>query len=365
MNQPPDAIDEELRILILEDRIADSDLCQRELRRAGLRFTARRVQTRAEFEAALAKFRPGLIISDFTLPGTFDGLTALELARTSFPHVPFVLVSGTIGEENAVQAIKLGAADCVLKDRMERLAPAVLQALEAARLRKEKGLAETAPRGNETQRLLDLNRRLVTLQECERRSLARELHDRIGQNLTVLGTNLARLRGGQCAPGEIESLVANCQSVVAVTGTLISDLTTALEPPLQADRGLLEALRHHAGELAQRSGITVEVTGTAPGRRPPSEIETALFRIAQAALNNVAQHAGARNAAVRLEIGADVLLLEVADDGRGFDATAPSDLRRWGLVTMRERAEAIGGSLRIDSAPGRGTRVIVEAPVEP
>jgi PAS domain S-box-containing protein len=148
MSLPHDAIGEELRVLILEDRIADADLSQRELRRAGLRFTARRVQTRAEFETALDKFRPDLIISDFTLPGTFDGLTALELARTSFPHVPFVLVSGTLGEENAVKAMKLGAADYVLKDRMERLGPAALQALEAARLRKEKELAEAALRGS-------------------------------------------------------------------------------------------------------------------------------------------------------------------------------------------------------------------------
>lgn len=139
-------IDEELRILILEDRIADAELSQRELRRTGLRFTARRVQTRAEFETALDKFRPDLILSDFTLPGIFDGLTALELARTSFPHVPFVLVSGTIGEENAVEAMKLGAADYVLKDRMERLGPAVLEALEAARLRKEKERVKAALR---------------------------------------------------------------------------------------------------------------------------------------------------------------------------------------------------------------------------
>ncbi len=137
-------IDEELRILILEDRITDADLSQRELRRTGLRFTARRVQTRAEFETALDKFRPDLILSDFTLPGVFDGLTALELARASCPHVPFVLVSGTIGEENAVEAMKLGAADYVLKDRMERLGPAVLEALEAARLRKEKEREKTA-----------------------------------------------------------------------------------------------------------------------------------------------------------------------------------------------------------------------------
>jgi diguanylate cyclase (GGDEF)-like protein/PAS domain S-box-containing protein len=147
---PLDLMNQTLRILILEDQVADAELCQEALRRAGLRFTFRRVETRAEFEAAFDEFRPDLIISDFTLPGAFDGLMALELARTRLPDVPFVFVSGTIGEERAVEAVKRGAADYVLKDRMARLGSVVSRALESGRLRKEKDQAEAALKTSET-----------------------------------------------------------------------------------------------------------------------------------------------------------------------------------------------------------------------
>jgi diguanylate cyclase (GGDEF)-like protein/PAS domain S-box-containing protein len=135
-----------LRFLILEDAVADAELCDRELRRAGLNFELRRVDTRAQFEAALEAFAPDLILSDFTLPGDFDGLTALDIARRKLPEVPFMFLSGTIGEERAVEAIQRGAADYVLKDRMARLGPAVVQALERTQLLNEKEQVEAALR---------------------------------------------------------------------------------------------------------------------------------------------------------------------------------------------------------------------------
>lgn len=464
----------ELRVLILEDREADAEVCQKELRRAGLHFTACRVETRAAFEAALGEFHPDLILADFALPGTFDGLTALGLAQAALPHVPFVFVSGTIGEERAVEAIKLGASDCVLKDRISRLGPAVLNALKGARLRKGMELAESAlldseikyhelieqaadgifvtdragkillanpllcemtgygneelvgrsiaetypeedraglaerfaqlaqvrtrlferrmrrkdgssfpvevsvkylsngthqgivrditERRRQEQQLLDMTRRLVAFQDSERRGLARELHDRVGQNLTVLGINLTRLRNEQSTPAETRARIADSLAVLEATGKVISDVLTELKPPMLSNHGLLEALRWHANQFAQRTGIAVEVAGPEVPRLG-SEIEMVLFRIAQAALNNVAQHARARGVGVRLEAGERVVRLEVVDDGSGFDGAAPSVSGRWGLATMKERAEAIDGSLRIESAPGRGTRIIVEVPV--
>lgn len=127
-----------LRILILEDRIADAELCAHELRRGGLRFDMERVDTRPAFEAALDAHAPDLVISDFSLPAAFDGIAALEIARSKYPEVPFVFVSGTIGEERAVEAMRLGATDYVLKDRLSRLVPVISRALEEARARMER-----------------------------------------------------------------------------------------------------------------------------------------------------------------------------------------------------------------------------------
>src|SRR6185436_7068435 len=98
-----------LRILIVEDAPADAELCQRELRRAGLKFTAKCVDTREAFERELRDFEPDLILSDFSMPTSFDGLTALDLTRAKSVDVPFVFVSGTIGEDRAVEAMKRGA----------------------------------------------------------------------------------------------------------------------------------------------------------------------------------------------------------------------------------------------------------------
>ncbi len=130
-----------LHVLILEDDPADADLMQRELRKAGLTFTAERVETREDFIRAIEKCTPDIILADFKLP-QFDGLAALALAQEKCPEMPFVFVTGTLGEERAVEALRQGADDYILKDRLSRLAPAVLHALEDARIRKEQQDAE-------------------------------------------------------------------------------------------------------------------------------------------------------------------------------------------------------------------------------
>ena len=142
--------DRNLRILIVEDVAADAELCQRELRRARLKFTAERVDNQVDFERALNEFVPDLILSDFSMPTSFDGLAALDLVRAR-SDVPFVFVSGTIGEDRAVDAMRRGATDYVLKDHLNRLAPVIERAMReaaerAARRKAENELLETRSR---------------------------------------------------------------------------------------------------------------------------------------------------------------------------------------------------------------------------
>jgi len=209
------------------------------------------------------------------------------------------------------------------------------------------------------ERLTAMARRLATLQEKERRDIARELHDRVGQNLSSLGVNLERLRADS-AGRESAARIADCVSIVESTGMMIQDVLTELKPPMLAGYGLIDALRFHAHEFGRRTGLAVTARGPEPALRLEAEIEMALYRIAQAALANAAQHAQARNVRIALDSYGSRVRFEVSDDGIGFDVAAALASGRWGLAAMRERAEAIGGTLEIDSSPGRGTRVAVE-----
>lgn len=132
---------QDLRVLIVEDVLAEVELAIHELTKSGFNCSFKVVATEPDFRAALADFQAELILSDFSMPG-FDGMTALEIANRQAPEVPFILLSGTIGEERAIEALKCGATDCLLKTNMARLAPAVRRALEEAASRRARRMAE-------------------------------------------------------------------------------------------------------------------------------------------------------------------------------------------------------------------------------
>ena len=139
---------QELHVLLLEDVPAHAELVEMELRDAGLNFVAKRVDKKPAFVRALKDFSPDLIISDYYLPG-FDGDAALKLALERNPDTPFIFVSGALGEELAIELLKKGATDYVLKSRLSRLAPAVVRALQEIKMRNERQLAEDALRCSE------------------------------------------------------------------------------------------------------------------------------------------------------------------------------------------------------------------------
>ncbi|OFY87640.1 MAG: hypothetical protein A3F72_13380 [Bacteroidetes bacterium RIFCSPLOWO2_12_FULL_35_15] len=129
-----------LKILILEDNPADVDLLIRELKKSKLSFTSEVVQTREAFQNAIQNFKPDLILSDYSLP-SFDGLTAFHIKQEKIPEIPFIIISGTIGEENAVELIKIGVTDYALKGKLFTLNPKIIRALFETKEKKEKGIA--------------------------------------------------------------------------------------------------------------------------------------------------------------------------------------------------------------------------------
>ena len=177
-----------LRLLHLEDAEDDHLLIGAHLRRAGLSFDIRRVDTMADFEAALQEPWDA-ILSDHDLPG-FTGLDALAVLRGSGRLLPFVIVSGQIGEAMAVEAMRSGASDYILKQNLARLAPALEHAIEANESRRAR-IAADREVARSRERLSELARHLQTSIEMERAAIAREIHDDVGGSLTALKFDLA------------------------------------------------------------------------------------------------------------------------------------------------------------------------------
>jgi PAS domain S-box-containing protein len=218
--------------------------------------------------------------------------------------------------------------------------------------------AEQALRAHAEQ-LRHLSHRLFEVEESERRRLARELHDRIGANLTALSLNLRLVRSEW---EKTSTRLDDSEKLLDSTAQLVRDVLTDMRPPGLDELGLLAALREHAEQVARRSGLALQVLGAEPRPRLPPATEIALFRVVQEALTNIVKHAHAGAVTISLRPEPGLVTLTVADDGTGFDGEARAMAAGMGMASMRERAEAVGARARVESAPGRGTRVIVEVP---
>lgn len=217
-------------------------------------------------------------------------------------------------------------------------------------------------------RLRELSARAVLLQEAERRVIARELHDSAGQALTAIRINL-QLIGQMTAPEpggaetKVGRLAARTQTIVDATLEEIRRAIGMLGPAILDDVGLAAAIERLCDDFGERAEVTITCrVDVPPGGLSPA-LESVCYRVAQEALTNAARHAHASDVQVDLRVEDASILLDVRDNGRGFvPGTRPEGPGGRGLVGMRERVELLGGSLRIDTAPGEGTVVRVELP---
>ena len=219
------------------------------------------------------------------------------------------------------------------------------------------------------ERLRRLSHRLVEVQETERRDLVRKLHDEVGQDLTALSLNLNIVQSlvRSLLPVKMGTKLTNRMNdsldLVEKTIERIRDLMVELRPPVLDDYGLTAALHWYGKQFSERTGIVpvIELEELIP--RLPLPLETGFFRIAQEALTNVSKYAKAKQFVLSLDEVNGEVQLSIADDGIGFDAQnhqEPGAKPEWGLINMRERAQALGGDLFVETAPGKGTKIIVE-----
>jgi signal transduction histidine kinase len=214
-------------------------------------------------------------------------------------------------------------------------------------------------------RFRSLARSVWAIQEAERRRLARDLHDGIGQLLTALKQQLHVVE--HSAGSLPEDARARLRDAVELTAQALHEtreLSRLLRPQILDDLGLEPALRWLTRTFTERSGVAVQVDLIGLEERVPPDVETLAYRVVQEALNNVAKHGGAARAQVLARCEGGELELVIADDGRGFDATAAPG-EGSGLRGMRDRVELFSGTIDVASRPGRGTRITARVPCSP
>jgi len=345
------------RLLHVEDSELDHELLMAHLRRGGLAVEVQRVESEAGFLRALDE--PwDVIVSDYNLPG-FSGLVALDLLKARGSNVPFVIVSGEIGEDTAVAAMRNGATDYLLKNNLSRLVPALLHAIEGGQERRARERAD-AELGESRERLQALAQHLQTSIEGERASIAREIHDDVGGSLTAIKFDLAWIarHAGTGAAGEaLRGRAASALETVALAIESSQRIMHNLRPAI-LEQGLVAALQWMAARFERRTGVGCLLR--LPRELPPlgPGVPLVAYRVAQEALTNVTKHAQATNVEIDLAVAGGVLSLEISDDGCGI---APDDLakaRSFGIRGLRERAQSVGGWVDLSSKPGATTLIL-------
>lgn len=209
-----------------------------------------------------------------------------------------------------------------------------------------------------------LSAKLMTAQEEERRTVARELHDEVGQALTAVQVELTVAERRLKATPQATCL-SDARAITHSALQVVRDMSQLLHPAVLDDLGLAAAIDWQARTFEARHAIRVAVSQRELADRLPREVEVAAYRIVQEALTNVSRHSGAANCQVTLTSSEGALAIVVEDDGAGFDASDAAVARRGlGLVGMRERAALLGGDVRLESAPGGGARVTARLPLE-
>ena len=412
-----------LRLLIVEDDPTDAELVLRELRKSGFDPQFRRVTSRDAFMSGLAEDRPDVIIYDHNLPH-FSSSEALQLTQQSDLWIPFIIVSHAIGDEEAVALMRGGAADYLLKDRLGRIGESVRHALEQRRLREEHAAARNAIvslnadlelriasrtaqlkvanhalemelgqrkraeealrrlNGDLERRVLDRTRDLVAsnhrlqalaseltlAEQRERKRLASELHDYLAQILALGRIKMSQLRQ-KVVPSEapaVQQLVGEIDTLLEKAGEYTRSLMAKLNPPVLDELGLPSALTWLAKQMPLH-GLMVDVRLAQEQVTLPDDQAVLLFQSVRELLINVAKHAGTDRATVTLKVDPEQhLRIEVQDHGRGFDPVAmeaKSENGHFGLFSVRERMQAMGGSLDVKSYPGEGTTITMVLPL--
>jgi len=332
--------------------------------------------TPAAFERILAGHVEAEAVLIGPTPGGASSLDTLRRLRSHRAKLPAVVLAARGDGETAVAAFKLGAQDYLLQ-KPEYLADLVFSLNNILRRADTERSNEQLTRELEalnrsleaqvrtrTGELQALSMRLLRVQEEERRTIARELHDHLGQLLTGLRFQLEAAH--QAVPAALQATLRESLGTSDEILRFLREMTQQLRPRVLDDLGLAPALEWHVNLFQRQTGITVALEVSLPPGRLSGDLETAIFRVVQEALTNVARHAGTTAATVTLTTDGTRLIAEITDRGRGFDVDAMQARRdSLGLTGLCERVNLAGGRPEIFSRIGQGTRIHAEFPLAP
>ncbi len=313
--------------------------------------------SRAQFEEFVRTMGPILVVPDVQArPNVPSAEFTLEL------NVRTVVSADMRRDQELIGVLVLG-----VNDRVREFDPDELSLLKAISDQAAIAVANALllkEANQQREQLRALSTRLVQVQESERRALTTELHDRVGQNLTGLSILLQNIK--VLLSGETAKILAaefdEAQTLVQDTTRHIRDIMAELYLPELEDHGLAAALETYAERASSRGNLDLIVDLPKTSLSLSSDVRVALFRAAQEAISNVLKHADATQLEISLERENGKVRLSVEDNGQGFEPSAASqkEMPSWGLKIMRERIESIGGTVEIESKPGKGTRVTFE-----
>lgn len=338
-----------LRLLVVEDSELDHELLLRALRRQGFEPDARRVEDAAGLAAALADGPWDAVISDHHLP-RFSSTDALRQVRDAGNDLPFLIVSGLIGEDTAVAAMQAGADDFLVKGRLARLGPALRNAMAAAAARRGRGAAQHALAESE-RRLRELTDHLQQAVEAERAAIAREVHDDVGGMLTALRFDLSWIE--RHADDAVRARARQGLDTLDQAVLAVQRLLRNLRPPA-LEAGIVAALEFLVEQFARRTGIDTRFSTNREKIDVTEQVAITVYRVAQESLTNIGKHANARRARLDLMAQDDMLSLEITDDGAGPSAQDLAKPGSFGLRGLTERVRQVHGWLDVAVDAGRG-----------
>jgi signal transduction histidine kinase len=349
-----------LHILHLEDSALDHELVKRELKMSGMRFEIRRVETLDGFSSALEHTSFAVVLADYRLAG-FTAMDAWELMHERGWRMPFVLLSGAIGEAAAVAAIQTGISDYLPKNDINKLGRVLERSIEIHRIQLEKEAADVELAASE-ERLARFAEHLQSTIEQERAAIAREIHDDIGGSLAALRFDLSwvsRHTSDSAILSHVEAANAMLVHAIDASQRIMMNLRPAV-----LDQGLMAAVEWLANGFVKRTGIPVSLRFQETFCDLSKAIQLTAYRTTQEALTNISKYAECTQVTIEMSDAEDVLTLEISDNGRGLNEADLTKKTSFGIRGLKERARAVGGWLDVSSKPELGTSIILSIPLK-